>query len=96
MNASRASELNFALCSLSTRADLSQASTVTRRVGNMIRSLEPYAVRQARANTPSTRHVHAKYTAAMPLEAAPPLAAAHSISLACISMQEPFGLLLRR
>ena len=62
----------------------------------MIRSLEPYAVRQARANTPSTRHVHAKYTAAMPLEAAPPLAAAHSISLACISMQEPFGLLLRR
>ena len=47
-------------------------------------------------NTPSTRHVHAKYTAAMPLEAAPPLAAAHSISLACISMQEPFGSLLRR
>ena len=53
--------------------------------------------RQARANdTPSTRHVQAKHTAAMPPEAAPPLASAHGVTLAAISMQEPFGSLLRQ
>ena len=49
-------------------------------------------------STPSARHVHAKHAAAMSLLEAPlaQLAAGPSVSLACISMQEPFGPLLRR
>ena len=95
MNASRASETEFSVVFIKYPCRPVAGFDCNSPCWKMLRSLG-YDLRQARANTPSTRHVHAKYTAAMPLEAAPPLAAAHSISLACISMQEPFGLLLRR
>ena len=62
-----------------------------------MRVLHTPGARQPRVNsTPSTRHVHAKYMAAMPVQqVAPPLVQANrlNIGFSCISMQEPFGLL---